>query len=83
MPYLQTVASSNLVMAMTSREYLSTKQASERYGLSVSWLTKLRVFGTGPHFLKVGRRCLYERNAFEEWLKQHSRTSTSDSGDAA
>lgn len=67
---------------MTFPEYLSTRQASERYGLSESWLTKLRVFGTGPEHLKVGRRVLYERSMFEDWLNQHRRTSTSETGSA-
>lgn len=68
---------------MTTPAYLSTREASERYGLSVSWLSKLRVFGTGPQYRKVGRRVLYERASFEEWLNRHCRTSTSDTGDAA
>ena len=63
---------------MTSSEYFSTKEAAKQYGLSESWLTKLRVFGTGPRHLKVGRRVLYERSAFEEWLATHERTSTSE-----
>jgi len=68
---------------MESPDYLSTKQASERFGLSQSYLNKLRVYSGGPPYVKIGRRCLYERNAFEEWLNQHCRTSTSDTGDAA
>ena len=72
-------SSANVEIHMVSPDYLSTKQASERYGLSESWLTKLRVFGTGPEHLKVGRRVLYERSRFEGWLNQHRRTSTSES----
>lgn len=67
---------------MTNHHYLSTKQAAERYGLSVSWLTKLRVYGGGPAYIKIGRRCLYEPAAFDDWLNQHRRTSTSDTGGA-
>ena len=63
---------------MNSPDYFSTKQASARYGLSESWLTKLRVFGTGPKYLKIGRRCLYERGEFEDWLASHKRASTSE-----
>ena len=54
---------------MQSQEYLNTKQAAERYGLSESWLTKLRMFGGGSPHLKVGPRVLYERSTFERWLK--------------
>ncbi len=67
---------------MTAHDYLSTKQASERYGLSESWLTKLRVLGSGPQYLKVGRRCIYEPAVFEDWLASHQRKSTSDPGGA-
>ena len=67
---------------MSTPEYFPTSLAAERYGLSVSWLTKLRVFGGGPSYLKVGRRVLYERAAFEEWMASHQRTSTSDMGAA-
>ena len=63
---------------MDSLNYLSTKQASERYGLSESWLTKLRVYSGGSPYIKIGRRVLYERSAFEDWLTSHQRTSTSE-----
>jgi len=63
---------------MHTPNYFPTKEAAEQYGLSASWLAKLRVFGGGPSFLKVGRRVLYERAAFEEWLASHRCTSTSD-----
>jgi Hypoxia induced protein conserved region len=30
--------------------------------LSASWLSKLRVFGGGSPYLKIGRRVVYERS---------------------
>jgi hypothetical protein len=66
---------------MERTEYLNTQQAAKRYGLSPSWLSKLRVFGGGSPYFKIGRRVLYERSAFEDWLASHRRTSTSDQGD--
>jgi predicted DNA-binding transcriptional regulator AlpA len=62
---------------MHSPEYFNTKQAAQRYGLSASWLSKLRVFGGGSPYLKIGRRVVYERSAFEKWLASHRRASTS------
>jgi hypothetical protein len=62
---------------MQSPEYFNTKQAAQRYGLSASWLSKLRVFGGGSPYLKIGRRVVYERSAFENWLDAHRRHSTS------
>jgi hypothetical protein len=65
-----------LEVQMLSSEYFDTKQAAQRYALSESWLSKLRVFGGGSPYLKVGRRVLYERSAFEKWLASHCREST-------
>ena len=68
---------------MQSSEYLNTEQAAERYGLSKSWLAKLRVLGGGSPYLKLGRRVLYERASFERWLTSHQRPSTSHQSQAA
>ena len=63
---------------MHSQEYLNTRQVAERYGLSKSWLSKLRMSGAGSPYLKVGRRALYERSTFEHWLTSHRRLTTSE-----
>lgn len=63
---------------MLSREYLNTEQAAERYGLSASWLSKLRLSGNGSPHLKIGRRVLYERSTFEKWLASHQRPLKSE-----
>jgi excisionase family DNA binding protein len=56
---------------MPSNDYMNTKQAAERYGLSASWLNKLRLSSNGSPHLKVGRRVLYQRSTFEKWLASH------------
>ena len=58
--------------------YFGTKQASKRYGLSESWLAKLRVKGGGPSHIKCGRRVLYESKSFEDWLEAQRRSNTSE-----
>ena len=63
---------------MDRLNYFATPQAAEQYQLSESWLSKLRVFGGGPPYFKLGRRVLYERRSFEKWLDDHVRTSTSE-----
>jgi hypothetical protein len=63
---------------MTLSSYFDTKEASERYGLSQSWLAKLRVKGGGPSHIKCGRRVLYEAKSFEHWLEGHRRSNTSE-----
>lgn len=66
------------VRLMTSKSYFDTRETAQRYGLSTSFLNKLRVYGGGPTFIKVGRRVLYDQVTFEEWLENHRRTSTSE-----
>jgi hypothetical protein len=61
-------------------DYLSTKETAHLFGLSASNLTKLRVYGGGPLFYKLGRRVLYRRQDIEAWISDHVRQSTSDSG---
>jgi hypothetical protein len=56
---------------MPTKDYLNTKQTAERYGLSASWLSKLRLSGSGSPHLKIGRRVLYECSTFEKWLASH------------
>lgn len=54
--------------------------AAEHIGLSVSTLNKLRVFGGGPVFLKLGRRVKYDVADLDAWLASRRRRSTSDDG---
>ena len=55
----------------------SVEDAARFIGVSVSVLNKLRVYGGGPAYLKIGRRVLYETAALEDWLVSKRRTSTS------
>lgn len=65
---------------MASHTPLCVQAASERVGLSVSTLNKLRVFGGGPVFLKLGRRVAYDVSDLDAWLDSKRRRSTSDGG---
>ena len=47
-------------------------------GLASSTLNKLRHFGGGPAFLKLGRRVLYDVADLDTWLAAHRRHSTAD-----
>lgn len=62
---------------------LSVEAASRHIGLSVSTLNKLRVFGGGPVFLKLGRRVVYHLADLDAWLATKRRRSTSDHGQDA
>ena len=61
----------------------SVEDAARFVGVSVSVLNKLRVYGGGPAYLKIGRRVLYETTSLEDWLASKRRTSTSAYRDAS
>ena len=62
---------------------LNTAEAARYIGLSASTLSKLRVFGGGPKFHKIGRRVIYSTNDLDAFLQARSRTSTCDPGGVA
>jgi excisionase family DNA binding protein len=57
---------------------LSVKEAAAYLGLSVSTLNKMRLNGTGPPYLKLGRRVLYDLRDLEEWTAERKRNHTSE-----
>ena len=65
---------------MTVIKRMAVDAAAEHIGLSVSTLNKLRVFGGGPVFLKLGRRVKYDIADLDAWLASRRRWSTSDDG---
>jgi len=65
---------------MTHNEIIDTRAAAEALGLSYSTLTKMRVNGGGPIFLKLGRVVKYRRADLDTWMTENRRRSTSDNG---
>jgi len=57
---------------------LKTDEAAERIGLSVSTLEKLRVYGGGPKFLRLGRAVRYRQTDLESWMAARVVGSTSE-----
>ena len=57
---------------------LNTREAATFVGLSVPTLNKLRVYGGGPSFLKLGRAVRYRRSDLDSWLTARVRRSTSE-----
>ncbi|GAB6887438.1 hypothetical protein JCM13304A_09360 [Desulfothermus okinawensis JCM 13304] len=51
--------------------YLTEKQVSQLFGLSVSWLQNQRWMKRGIPYLKVGRKVLYKKSDVEAWLEKH------------
>jgi predicted DNA-binding transcriptional regulator AlpA len=55
---------------------IRVKQAAQHVGLSKSTLDKLRIFGGGPTFCKLGRAVIYRTEDLDAWLAGRTRTST-------
>ena len=60
----------------TVKRYLRTTEAAEYVGSAKSTLEKLRLFGGGPVFAKLGRTVVYDRIDLDAWV-------ASDSGEKA
>jgi predicted DNA-binding transcriptional regulator AlpA len=53
-------------------------QVAKLLGVSLSWLAKSRMNGTGPRFVKIGRAVRYAMSAVHEYIKSRQRHSTSE-----
>lgn len=61
-----------------SRRRLKTRQAADYLGLGESTLEKLRVFGGGPFYEKLGRSVVYDVEDLERWAASRKRSNTSE-----
>jgi predicted DNA-binding transcriptional regulator AlpA len=60
---------------------LRTPDAAKYLGLTGSTLEKMRLFGTGPRFVRIGMRAVgYTIDDLESFIEAGRRTSTSDPG---
>jgi predicted DNA-binding transcriptional regulator AlpA len=55
-------------MLETTMETLNVIQAAAYASISKSSLDKLRVYGGGPLYIKVGTRVVYDRIDLDSWL---------------
>ena len=58
-------------------------EAAEYLRLSGRTLERHRVAGTGPRFVKAGRRVLYRRDELDRWAAARTFHSTSEADAAA
>jgi len=58
-------------------EILTARESAGYVRLSSSTLAKMRMAGTGPEFMKLGRRVVYAKRALDLWLETHRRQNTS------
>ncbi|MBL4787449.1 MAG: helix-turn-helix domain-containing protein [Cohaesibacteraceae bacterium] len=57
---------------------MSCKITAEYLNLSVSTLAKMRLAGTSPKFVKMGRRVAFRIQDIDQWIESRLRCSTSD-----
>lgn len=48
--------------------YIDVKETARRYGVSVSFLAKMRMKNQGPPFYKLGARVLYNPEEVSAWV---------------
>ena len=60
------------------RPMLRTPQAAAYCGSSASTFEKLRLYGGGPAYSKIGRAVVYRLDDLDAWLNANRRHSTSD-----
>lgn len=63
--------------ASNMRRMLRTEDAANYTGLSASTLTKLRLHGGGPEYIKLGKSVVYDPVDLDAWLSSKRRRSTS------
>ena len=61
----------------TARQMLRTHGAAVYVGLSPSTMTKLRLTGGGPRYIKLSRAVVYDPSDLDDWLDANRRKSTS------
>jgi hypothetical protein len=62
----------------TLQELNTTEESAGFLRLQKQTLEAWRLKGTGPTFVKLGRRVVYRREALEEFMTERERHSTSD-----
>jgi excisionase family DNA binding protein len=63
---------------MTSETYLTPPEAARYLRSSVSTLAKLRVYGGGPEFTRIGRAIRYRRTDIDTYMADQLVRSTSE-----
>ncbi|RYC31131.1 DNA-binding protein [Lichenibacterium minor] len=58
--------------------YFNTTKSADFLGLATRTLERHRLDGTGPVFMRLGRRILYHPDDLRAWAQQHRYRSTSE-----
>ena len=65
-------------MPETLSKLLNTQEAANLLGISVSMLSKARIFGGGPVYIKLKGRVAYSPADLAAWLESLKRRNTSE-----
>lgn len=57
---------------------MNTYDTATLLGISTSTLAKMRLYGTGPNYSKLGRRVVYKQEELEAWITENRFKSTSE-----
>lgn len=68
---------------MHDEEFLRTSEAADFAKLSINYLAKLRIYGGGPRFCKVGKAVRYRKRDLVEWMDRKTFSSTSECREVA
>ncbi|WP_367402486.1 helix-turn-helix transcriptional regulator [Kocuria marina] len=55
---------------------ITPAQLAEYLSTNVQGLAQMRYLGTGPAFVKLGKRVMYRENDVQSWLEQNTHTQT-------
>lgn len=62
---------------------IRVREAADYVGLSKSTLDKLRCYGTGPGYFKLGRAVVYRKSDLDDWVAEHGVKPANDNRIAA
>ncbi|PZU20634.1 MAG: excisionase [Shinella sp.] len=62
---------------------ISPEDAANILNISISTLAKMRLAGTSPRYVKLGRRVAYRPADIETWIEAQSFNSTAEYGGRA
>ena len=63
---------------MEKDKYFRVPEAATYLKTSASTLAKLRVYGGGPRYTRIGRAIRYRQSDLDHFMKRNDRTSTSE-----
>jgi excisionase family DNA binding protein len=67
-----------MVTRMPDEAYYTSEEAAEYLRSSPSTLAKLRLYGNGPAFTRIGRVIRYRRTDLDRWMSDRLARSTSE-----